>query len=377
MLFPHRNLSLNDLHLGHDRTPATHILKNLLHYVNMDLLKKINITYLTGDLFDYVLSNGHEDVSSIELGALTLAENHLRSGTALRLLRGTLSHDGTQPQNIANLITRVFPELDFKYIDDMCIEYIEKFDIHVMYVPDEWSTREKMYLRARELLVEHGLEKVDFIIGHNQFGYQYLPHIRPKVSTLNEEDWCDMVRYHCYFGHIHRRSQYKNIEIAGSFDRLAHGEEHPKGFLEGYYESEDEWGVIFHENERAACFKTIRLPDNAEIGDIDFVRWCIETTKQEDESLPTNIRYSYANPDFPIKTLIDEMKKIYTYRFTALREDVKTEEKEVIPVVDDTQYTALELNRDNILRIAQAELESHEDKDAILALLSHYVKKVG
>lgn len=377
MLFPHRNLSINDLHLGHDRTPASHILNNLLAYLNTDLLKKINITYLTGDLFDYVLSNGHEDVSCIELGVLALAERHLLSGTSLRLLRGTLSHDGTQPQNIANLIERVYPDLDFKYIDDMLIEYIEKYDIHVMYVPDEWSTREKIYLRARELLAEHQLDKVDFIIGHNQFGYQYLPHIRPKISTLNEEDWCDMVRYHCYFGHIHRRSQYKNIEIAGSFDRLAHGEEHPKGFIEGVYDNEEEYSVIFHENERAACYKTIRLPDNAEIGDIDFLRWCIDITKQPDSTAPISIRYSYADSQFPVKTLIDEMKKVYPYRYTAICEETKSEEKEIVPIVDDTQYTALEINRDNILRIAEDELGDREDKEAILKLLAEYVKQVS
>ena len=71
-----------------------------------------------------------------------------------------------------------------------------------------------------------------------------------------------MVRYNAFFGHVHKRSTYKKIEVAGSFDRLAHGEEEPKGFLDVTYYSEDNRVVKFVENKDAEVYTSITLTKN-------------------------------------------------------------------------------------------------------------------
>ena len=56
-------------------------------------------------------------------------------------------------------------------------------------------------------------------------------------------------------GHIHRPSHRANIYYCGSFDRMVHGEEEPKGFYTFTYQNK--WISKFHENTDAYKFITI------------------------------------------------------------------------------------------------------------------------
>lgn len=370
MRFPHRNLSIHDVHLGADRTPTSHITKNLYEVINKDVLKDIDILYLPGDWLDKVLLYDDSDIADISLMNLHVLETCATTGTAIRLLKGTPSHDGNQLTRFEELAKNLFPHVDFRYIPDMIIEYIERFDIHVMYVPDEWASRDAMYLEARRLLEEHQLTQVDFIIGHNQFYYQFPEHLRARVSALKEDDWNDMVRYTAYFGHVHTRSTYKKIEVAGSFDRLNHGEERPKGYLIGEYRSEEEWTVTFKANKNAAIYHTLEIKDTEGISDVELYE---EVSKQIDQLKNDwiNIRFAYYQEDFPIGAFVKQMQLAFPHiRFATpiYKGEEQTQSKLVLP--DESHYEVIELNRDNILRHVEEYLqETDMDAQPILNLL--------
>ena len=376
MKFPHRNLSIHDAHLGADRTPTQHITKNLYRVITVDRLQDIDILYLPGDWLDQTLLYEHDDIKDITLMELHLLETCAKTGTAIRLLKGTPSHDGNQLVRFEERAKKLFPHVDFKYIDDMLIEYIERFDIHVMYVPDEWASREAIYLEARRLLDTHQLTQVDFIVGHNQFQYQFPEHLRARVSALHEEDWNDMVRYTAYFGHVHTRSTYKKIEVAGSFDRLNHGEEKPKGYLVGEYLNEEEWTVTFYPNENAAIYHTLEIKE----GEID-TQSLYTTLGQQIDQLNNeiiNVRLAYYQEDFPIGVFVKQMQVAYPHvRFTTpiYRGQNATPTRLVLP--DEETYSVIELNRDNLLRHAQSYMEEcYVQDDRLLPLLSRYLTKL-
>lgn len=377
MKFPHRNLSIHDVHLGSSRTPTNHIVNNLNEVIKEEVLKDIDILYLPGDWLDQVLLYDSPDIADITLMELKLLEICSKTGTAIRLLKGTPSHDGNQLVRFEERAKKLFPHVNFRYIPDMMIEYIKQYDIHVMYVPDEWASREAMYLEARRLLEEHKLDKVDFIIGHNQFYYQFPEHLRSRVSALKEDDWNDMVRYTAYFGHVHTRSTYKKIEVAGSFDRLNHGEEKPKGYLIGEYLSEEEWTVTFHSNKNAAIYHTLEIKDTEGISDVALY----ESVCQQIDQLKNdwiNIRFAYYQEDFAIGAFVKQMQLAFPHiRFATpiYRGEEVTQSRLVLP--DESHYEVIELNRDNIARHVQEYMEEANIQDPrILDLLNRYLVKL-
>ena len=61
---------------------------------------------------------------------------------------------------------------DFKYIDSVCVEYIEKLNLNVLYVPDNWSANPDITLAdVKKAIAEKGLVEVDIAIMHGCFGY--------------------------------------------------------------------------------------------------------------------------------------------------------------------------------------------------------------
>lgn len=378
MKYPHRNLSFHDIHTLHHITTADEIMERLLSAFDKEKLVGVDIIYFPGDFFDRVVLFSDPRLINI---FFTMAEIFRRCeelNITFRVLEGTPSHDGKQGYKLAQLAQQTAPKLDFRYVTDMEIEYIDKFDMTVMYVPDEWASREQMYLTARKLLADNNLEQVDFIIGHNQFSYQFTPNLRGRISTLDEEAWNDMVRHTAYFGHIHRRSTYKKIEVAGSFDRIAHGEEDPKGYLEGRYYNDNDREIIFHENKEAAIFKTITLDSQFSIEDKsaleDILKQCAVFNRDR-----FNVRFSYDFIDTSeqVKQLIRECSLVYPLaRFTELSKANSKRIDEPEYVSDET-YDYIDITPSNVVRLVSELIpDMKQSKDDILSLLSDYVSKV-
>lgn len=374
MKYPLRAISIHDFHLGHDVTPTENIIARAEKYIiNDEVLKGVDLLMYAGDIYDQVLLNSDIRVAYINNHFHRVFQYARKYKIVVILLDGTPSHDGGQAKQLEAIAKTLYPDVEFYFIKDMEIKYIGSLDTTMMFVPDEWASREVMYLTAKKLLKEHDLEKVDIILGHNQFGYQFAEGIREKISHLNEEDWCEMVKHHCLFGHVHKRSQYKKIEVAGSFDRLAHGEEQPKGYLDITYLNDDESIVTFVENPEAELYLSIRLQDNFDYKDISSYRELDEQIAKLNRS-SGNIRFIYSDKSIDMKNLLAYFKTMYSqYRFT---EKYISEDRKYTPVLEVTQHYTQDyvaLTRDNILSLILNELDDSENKKPIEQLASHYL----
>lgn len=372
--YPFRVASVHDLHLGHRKTKAVDVIARFDALFTVEYLKTIDLLLFPGDLLDSALQYSDPTVIDIEQGFARLLARCEEARTDIKIVKGTPSHDGDQPAHLVKLHELMGCTFSLTYHKDMVIEIDTKHDISVMYVPDEWASREEMYLEAVRLLEQHGLEQVDFIIGHNQFGYQFNDILRPRISHLNEDDWEKMIRHHAFFGHVHKRSQYGKIQVAGSFDRLAHGEEESKGFLEVTYFNEKEFEIKFIENKEAECFTTLKLPVGYSALDPTHFNQLSEQLSQLPHT-SGHIRLKYANAQLPIKDIVMSLKQSHPYfHYTVLCLDETTNEQTQTLLPEETPDEYLVLTRDNIVRLIEEQCEDPIKRQAVSALASRYLE---
>lgn len=251
-----RMASISDIHLGHSTTPTTHILKNL-EKAFLDTAETAELDMITfgGDLFDTLLMLPNEDVNHIKIWAVRFLRMCARNDIVVVLLEGTPSHDWKQNKLLVELNELLDIGADVRYIQTLSIVYFERFGLHFLYVPDEWRPDpNQTWNEVVELLQKHGIEKVDYAIMHGFF-----PHQMPKqlIDAAHDPDrYLSIVREVIFIGHIHLYSQYERIYSNGSFDRLAHGEEGPKGHLRLLHDKRGNH-ITFVENKGAMIYKTV------------------------------------------------------------------------------------------------------------------------
>lgn len=252
-----RFVSLGDVHLGHHQTSTTKIIENLDRYCTNDtVLKDVDMLIITGDLYDRLLHNADDNVHHINAWITRLLYRCAYLDVVLRIVEGTPSHDREQPRFFLEQAANAKIELDLHYASRLEIEYIARFGIHVLYIPDKWrADTTETYNEAQLEMKKLGLDKVDFVIMHGAFEYQ-LPSI-VKEPTHDSTDFLAMVRYFILIGHVHLRTRLDRILAAGSYDRICHGEELPKGYYDVTVIDEDTSTVTFVPNLGAKRYDTI------------------------------------------------------------------------------------------------------------------------
>lgn len=253
---------ISDIHLGHNRVSATSILHNLEIAFPSNLeTAKLDIIFIAGDLFDQILTIPEEQVFEIKAWMIRLLQRCKRLNIKLRILFGTPSHDRNQGVLFENLNGLLTIGADCKYISTLTIEYIEDFNINVLYIPDEWRLDpDDTWEDVQVALRDNNLEKVDYAIMHGMFEYQ-LP-LNVRLPCHNSERYLSIVKKYISIGHYHHMSRYDRILAQGSFDRLAHGEEGAKGHFRLKVTNDDTTEldeIHFIENKGATIFKTITL----------------------------------------------------------------------------------------------------------------------
>lgn len=249
-------LSIHDAHLGHDNTTTMEIINGLKKTLPDDspLWKALDYLAIPGDLFDRLLHLPHHGVPIIRAELrrwLTLAEYH---GFAVRVLEGTPSHDWKQSKMIESVAHEMGFKGDLKYFDRLCVEITPKGH-SFLYVPDEWrADNEQTFNEAVDAIRGAGLQQVDFCLFHGQFEYQF-PDL--NLPCHDSTRWQTLIRHYLFAGHIHKPSRLGKILVAGSFDRLCHGEEHPKGFYYVQVRPQSEDIVQWIENPYAKIYVTI------------------------------------------------------------------------------------------------------------------------
>lgn len=251
-------VALGDIHLGHPDTPTEHILKNLRKcFPNTPDQRKIDLFFLEGDIFDHLLELNDDNVHLIKRWIHYFLRMCKERDIVVRVLEGTPSHDWKQSKHFVEINENSKIGADVKYIDTLSIEYIERFDIHVLYVPDEWRVScDDTWLEVVQLLKQHNLDKVDFACMHGAFNYQMPTNVQHKLELHDPERYLSIVRYFIYIGHVHQYNPNGRILPAGSFDRLCHGDEGQKGYIYTIV-SENKQQAFFIPNEDAMTYLSI------------------------------------------------------------------------------------------------------------------------
>ena len=259
-LKPKRIISISDIHLGHKLVDTMTICARLTKYV-FSRLAETDVLFIGGDLYDTLMSLTDVNVNFIVAFLIDLLQEANKYNVVIRVLRGTRSHDRTQCSIIPILHRKYRFDNDVAYVDTLSCEYIESLDMRVLYIPDDLpfeSSYDAMDV-IRELLSQRGWDKFDYVIAHGYFEHMLRPGIPHKPRcTFTVDQFRDIVSRYVLIGHVHTHSVNEFVLGNGSFDRLAHGEEEPKGFL---YITDygDKAKLEFVENIDASKFYTIDL----------------------------------------------------------------------------------------------------------------------
>ena len=255
-------LAIGDIHLGHPRNKTGNIIDNLNSFfkTNIKIVRGIDIIFILGDTFDRLLASNSNEYRMGCVWLVYLIKLCKIHGIALRILEGTPYHDRSQCRLLVDIIQSLSDDgYDVRYINTMEIEYFQKYDANVLYIPDEYKpTAIETADAVNALMVDKGIATVDITAMHGAFKYQLPYH---DIKTAHDEDfYSDITKGLIIINHIHTHSIRGKIVAPGSFDRLAHNEEHAKGCVYfSYIDKQTKPIVKFLENKNAMQFVTYRL----------------------------------------------------------------------------------------------------------------------
>ncbi len=305
-------LVTSDDHLGHQNTPTSHIIKSFKKHILNDKNKDLDVLFIAGDLLDRLIDlksiASHEIIAFFHYLLDYCCENNI----LLRVLEGTPSHDWEQSQHLVTLNQARTRRADLVYHKQLEIEYIERIQKYVLYIPDEWeNSHDVLEKQIQAKLYQLNIKQVDIAMLHGQFAYQFAG--RPyKGFHFKETYFLSLVRGYIHIGHYHVYSQFDRIIANGSLERLAHGEEGPKGFVIVNNDI-----ATFIENPDAFIYKTLNITAN----------YTVEKLDKRIYSYPkgSHIRLRVKS-DHPFNTTYKELK--LRYLDYHLKKDIKDDTSE-------------------------------------------------
>jgi hypothetical protein len=258
-------ISVSDIHFGHEKTPTIHIVNSFIKHILTEANKTLDVIFLAGDVFDRLLDFNSKEARTILNLFSRVFEYCYTNNIDLEILEGTPSHDWWQSQTLVELNDlRGDRKCKLRYHKVLDICYIEKIGKYVLYIPDEWTnSHDDMEIQIKEKMNALGITKVDIAILHGQFAYQFAG--RPYHGFhYNEEYFLKIVTGFIHVGHYHVYNPMDRILPNGSFERLAHGEEDPKGYI-----LVNDKVYTFIENTSSYIYKTINVTDKTTVEKLD------------------------------------------------------------------------------------------------------------
>ncbi len=287
---------VSDIHLGHKKTRTADIISNLDTYLTNDkVFKSLDVLFLAGDVFDDVVSLSRRESNIITSWIYRTILLSIKHKVAIRVLEGTPSHDRAQSKHFETKVADIFESsgvlADVKYIDTLSVEQLKIGDksYYILYVPDELGPAQQTLERVDELLLSRDLSRFDIAVMHGTFDFQN-PIIAHHTGTHRSQEYLNRCKL-VFIGHEHNPKSLEHIHAQGSFDRLEHGQEHPKGYLKAKIYPDGHYEMQSVHNKGAIIYKTIicrsddieneyRKVEKAAFGLVDGSHVCIQTTKQ-------------------------------------------------------------------------------------------------
>ncbi len=367
-----RTIVISDIHLGHSRNNTDHILNSLyMFFRNLENPATIDIIFLAGDVFDSLLDFDSNEAMDITFWIDWLLDYCSKNNIRLRVLKGTNSHDWDQSSWFLHIANLTKSPVDLRYIPNLFIENIPELDFNILYIPDEWNAdNDVTYHQVLDLLKQNNLTQVDLICMHGQFDYQIPEHLK-KIPRHDSSVYIPLAKYYIVIGHVHVFTTYENIIAQGSFDRLSHNEEEPKG------------GVELIMNKDGSKSFTRLINNNAK----QFITLDIKTTdieriyKQIDKALKNIKANSFVRlrlaKDNPLLANFKHLSIKYPNNTWAhVLDKDNTPSQSLFLDSKFTKYKSIIINRDNILDLVASKIEekNYINKDKLLSTLKTTLK---
>lgn len=351
-----RYIACSDIHLGHIKTPTEHIISSFKKSILSPNNKDIDVLFIAGDLFDRLLDLNAKDVTYIIGFFNYLLDYCYYNNIYLRILEGTPSHDWQQSIILYKLNEIRTNKCNLKYHKVLDIEYIDKINKYVLYIPDEWvNTHDELENQIKDKLNKLSITKVDIAILHGQFKYQTAGKVYHGFF-FHEEYFLKLVKGYIHVGHYHIHSTFDRIIAGGSLERLAHGEESPKGYIlvnDNTYQ--------FIENTDSYKYVTINVTPKMSLDKLDkivskypvnsYIRLLVDKDHEFNINF-TNIKLRYL--DYNIKKLskekLSELNTI-THILTE-QQELDTSDKYIL---ENNVYTLLVTNIGNKYMLTEPE----------------------
>lgn len=331
---------ISDVHLGNKRNKAADIIENLdAAFPDNAETAKLSLVVIAGDLFDSLLSS--LDVVIIVVWFARFLRICKKHDISVRVLEGTPSHDWKQSEIMAHVNSEVANiGADLIYVKNLSIRYEEKFDMNFLFVPDEWTnSTDKTLSQVKDLLRTKGLDQVDYAFMHGQFDFQLPPHV--KAQKHDSTEYLKIVKELVFIGHDHRFKMFDRIFVQGSFDRISHNEEEPKGHIRVNIQPDNTKEVIFVENTGSKKFLTVKCYQMSMDQTLTFVDKFVE--KVPDGS---HIRIE-AEPSHPAFSNMDTF--VLRHPFLVWEKHPKATDKDKPEVYqEDVEYIPITITSENV-----------------------------
>lgn len=347
-----RALACSDQHTLHTTTPTHHVLGNMSQFFYKDNdLSKVDIVFFGGDLMDKLVDAPNPDLLKVKEWFKEFSDRCNEHNTKILLLEGTFYHEWGQPKHLMTVIPTGF---DLRYVDKIeVVRYPELDDLTVLCVPDNLQsmTPDEIWEAALNVLKQNNLNKVDMILFHQAFTDQ-LP-TKMRHTTHDQARWESICTYFILSGHIHTPSIVGKRYTMGSFDRISHGEEHPKGgYVIDLDKKKETFNISFWENKRALPYVTLTVKED--ISTEVLVKKLREFIR--DKKLPpfSQVRVKGGPADIVTPVIKIFEKEFPQYGFKA--KNVKAEEELVEEeIYSNSTYTGVSVTKDNISSILAKE----------------------
>lgn len=346
-------LSISDIHLGNPANPAEFVIKGLEKKLTYKYMNGVKILFIVGDVFDRGLPLNHRDVSYIASWIRRLLSRCARLGIIVLVLEGTPSHDRLQSHLFVaiNDAAEDADKCDLRYVKEVSIEYIEKYDLNILCIPDEKNTSDEVtYEQVKSLMAARALDKVDFAAMHGFFDFQ-VPVGRSTRYHIADR-YLELVRYLIFIGHDHTFRKHDRIIVQGSPDRQRHGTEEDKGFVRAIVNRDGTYEATLEVNEYAMVFKTIELVDDVDAATKQVYDVCDKHHQK------AHIRFA-ANRDHPVMLAIDSFKAQYpfiSFSKKILDEDTEELRGQLIDPAKEVDYVPFTIDSSNIKNLVHERL---------------------
>lgn len=342
-----RMATFSDVHLGHRSTPTTRIVSTLMNmFPDNDRTKKLDMIVIAGDVYDRDLYVYDDNVALINAWIKHFLEMCKKYDIVVRVLEGTPSHDWKQSRTFIDINELYDINADIKYVSAVEIEYIEKFNLNALYVPDEWRLKcSDTWEDVKECLARHNLTKVDFCFMHGAF-----PHQLPKlwdgaVEMHNPDNYLSITNYYVVIGHIHQYSQHNRILSSGSPQRLMHGDEGDKGFLYFTIKKDGNDKIEFVVNKDAVIYKTVDLKGLS-------TEEALSKAHELASKYPSgsHFRITCSKSD-PAASILTNLRRVYQEFYWEFKSTDERKTGQLMAVIQDNRraYCKARLTQDNLI----------------------------